>query len=293
MIKRIIFATAIALIATTLWGQKAALTGKARSMCQLVSRPTDTAVTGSQFIAMCDTMSVWTRDRHIVSTILSGHVPDSLRKLREIVFTTPIVDSIPILATPHQVRLWVTCDYIAIGTDRDFVRMPMTPLAAQEIADSLNCILPTPFIVDRINDAAQGAIDIFPFRPVGDRNTKPWVFQDSNNAINALFKAHGYHWGMMVSGLKKDIVITSLLEREGRNHNVAIYGWHRPDGSRVQACYVRHVNSYVDYSHGVRLVYRNATIDGEEMDIRSILKSPTLFHLLNDEQVPINNPSYE
>jgi len=273
------------------WAQKAVLTGKTRPLEHMKAR-SEGAVTGAQFMAMCDTIDFWPREKYIVNAVLSGNIPDSLRTLHQIEFTTAVVDSVEILRKPHKVQLWVSCDYLSIGNDNDFSRIPMGPLAAQEIVDSLGCILPTPFMVDRINDVAQGAIDIFPFRPVGDRNTKPMVFQDSNNAINALMKAKGYHWGMFVSGLKKDIVITCRFANEGYNHHVGIYGWHRPDGNRVQPCYVRHTNNYVDYSHGVRLVHRTAVVDGHEMDIKEILESPSLYRLLSNEPTPIAKATY-
>ena len=122
---------------------------------------------------------------------------------------------------------------------------------------------------------------------------EPMVFQDSNNAINALFKAKGYHWGQFVSGLKKDIVLTCVLKNDPRyRRNVAIYGWHHPDGHAQQPLFVRHGNFYVDYSHGVRLVSRTCTVDGKEMDIRAILEDPALYRLLSDENSPIVPATY-
>ena len=45
-------------------------------------------------------------------------------------------------------------DYLAVGSDDDFVRMPMTPQTAQQIADLFGCILPTRKMVDAIDAAA-------------------------------------------------------------------------------------------------------------------------------------------
>mgnify|MGYP004443770185 FL=1 len=307
---------AAAMAAGCAWAQgsgnslgRARLTGRVMPVERLAARPGaadvignpekgssengEAAVGGWKFMTMCDTTDFWPREELMVKTVLAGNVPDSLRVLHEIEFVTPVVDSVEVLRVPHRVALWVSCDYIAVGTDADFVRMPMGPLAAQAISDSLNCILPTPFIVDRINDVAQGALDIFPFRPVGGRNSLPYVFQDSNNAINALMKAKGYHWGMFVSGLKKDIVISCKLKEPQWRKSVGIYGWHHPDGRAQQPLYVRHGNFYVDYSHGVRLVSRRCTVDGREMDVKTILESPELFRLLSTEPAPIVPARYD
>ena len=273
--------------------QNARLTGRVKPIEKLSPRPAMHPITAEEFMHQCDTTDFWPRERIIVAAVLAGNVPDSLRYFHEIKFTTPVVDSVAILQKPHEISLWVACDYVAIGTNDSFVRMPMGPLAAQEIADSLDCILPTAFIVDRINDARQGAIDIFPFRPVGDRNMQPMVFEDSHHAIEALFKAKGYHFGQFISGLKKDIILTCRLKNNPRyRRNVAIYGWHHPDGHAQQPIFVRHGNFYVDYSHGVRLVSRTCTVDGKPMDIRSILESPALYRLLSDESSPIIPATY-
>lgn len=272
--------------------QKAVLTGRVKPIANLPQRSAD-AIPYDKWVRQCDTTEFWTREQQIVKQVLSGNVPDSLRYLHEITFTTPVVDSVPILRKPHVVSLWVACDYVSIGDNERFLRMPMGPLAAQEIADSLGCVLPTPLMVDRIHEASQGIIEFFPFRPVSDRNCKPMVFEDSNNAIGALMRARGYQFGQFISGLKKDIVITGKLMNNPRyEKNVAIYGWHRKDGTPVQPVYVKHVNYYVDYSHGVRLVGKQCTVDGKVMDIPTILQSPEWHRLLSNEPEPIAAPSY-
>ncbi len=258
----------------------------------LADKPTAT-LAGSDFMRRADTTAFWTLEDIIVETVTAGQVPDALRHFRKITFTTPVVDSVEILRKKHKVEMWVLPDYVAIGTNDDFVRMPMGPLAAQRIADALDCTLPTPFLVDRIAEASEGHVDIFPFRPLGNRNSQPIVFQDSNNAINAQFKAYGYHFGQFISGLKKDIVLTyKIMTQTEYERNVAIYGWHHPDGRAQQPLFVRHGNFYVDYSHGVRLIYNKVKIDGVEYNIREILQSPELYRLLSDEPMHLTQATY-
>ena len=258
----------------------------------LADKPTAT-LAGSDFMRRADTTAFWTLEDLIVETVTAGQVPDALRHFRKITFTTPVVDSVEILRKKHKVEMWVLPDYVAIGTNDDYVRMPMGPYAAQRIADSLDCTLPTPFLVDRIAEASEGHVDIFPFRPLGNRNSQPIVFQDSNNAINAQFKAYGYEFGQFISGLKKDIVLTyKIMTLTEYERNVAIYGWHHPDGRAQQPLFVRHGNFYVDYSHGVRLIYNKVKIDGVEYNIREILQSPELYRLLSDEPMHLTQATY-
>ena len=250
-------------------------------------------ISGRDFMLKADTADFWTLEDMIVDAVLSGNMPGELKFFQKIIFTTPIVDTIEILRKPHTIEMFVLPDYVAIGNDEDFVRMPMGPLAGQRIADSLDCILPTTFMVDRIAEASEGHIDIFPFRPLGNRNCMPIVFQDSNNAINAVMKAKGYKFGQFISGLKKDIVLTyKILTLSGMEKNVAIYGWHHPDGRTQQPLHVKHGNFYADYSHGIRLVSRTVIVDGKECDAREILESPALYRLLSDEPMSLKKATY-
>ena len=282
----------IAMAGNVRYGSNGKLRKESMPVPNLVNKPTAT-LTGDRFMRQADTTSFWALEELIVEAVTNGQVPDALRQFRKITFTTPVVDSVEILRKRHKIEMWVLPDYIAIGTNDDFVRMPMGPLAAQRIADALDCTLPTTFLVDRIAEASEGHVDIFPFRPLGGRNCQPIVFQDSNNAINAQFKAYGYQFGQLISGLKKDIVITyRIMTLAGYERNVAIYGWHHPDGRVQQPLFVRHGNFYADYSHGVRLIYNKVKIDGVEYDIREVLQSPELYRLLSDEPMPMTKATY-
>lgn len=252
------------------------------------------SLTGWDFMLKADKMGFWKLEDAIAEAVLEGNIPQELRSFRKIVFRTPVVDSVEILRKPHKVEIWVLPDYISIGTSNDFVRMPMGPLAAQRIADSLHCILPTTFLVDRIAEVAQGHLNIFPFRPLGSRNSQPIVYQDSNNAINSLYDAKGYKFGQFISGLKKDVVLTyKILTLPGNENRVAIYGWHLPSGKAKQPLHIKHGNFYADYSHGIRMIYRTIKVDGKEYDAREVLESPQLYRLLSNEPMYLKKASYE
>jgi hypothetical protein len=114
----------------------------------------EASVTAWNFMLNADNMEFWKREDYIVKTILEGNVPAPMKQFRKIVFRTAVVDSVDILRKPHTIEMWVLPDYLTIGTDESYVRMPMGPLAAQRIADSLHCILPTTYLVDRIAEVA-------------------------------------------------------------------------------------------------------------------------------------------
>jgi hypothetical protein len=87
----------------------------------------------------------------------------------------------------------------------------------------------------------------------------------------------------LVAGHKKDLVISSRLELVPGK--VGIYGWHRPDGTPLQPLYAGHANTWVDYSHGVRLVQSVMLVNGSSNTVPAVLADRRLAALLSNEGV--------
>lgn len=77
----------------------------------------------------------------------------------------------------------------------------------------------------------------------------------------------------LIAGIKKDVVISTRLSGNVKNNRVAIYGWHKTNGQAIQSLYTGHVNWYVDYSHGIRLVYQTIWVNGKAMNYKTVLKT--------------------
>ena len=99
----------------------------------------------------------------------------------------------------------------------------------------------------------------------------------------------------LISGQKKDVIISALY---GPNHpngwkpgKEVIFGWYRPDGSRIQPKSNIHGDFYVDYSHGIRAVAPNMEVDGQTFSTEDVLRSKELSGLLSDEG-PITQVRY-
>jgi hypothetical protein len=73
---------------------------------------------------------------------------------------------------------------------------------------------------------------------------------------------------------------------------VVIYGWHKPDGKAIQPVYSKHVDWYVDYSHGIRLINNQVLIDGKPASFTEILKHPALFQIFSNENSHMEQPFY-
>lgn len=204
--------------------------------------------------------------------VLSGNVPSFLKKF------VPVTVSINDSATGRVITAsyFVSPDYLSIGSDADWARVPLTPMTAQRIADSLQCFLPTAKIV---NDIYRQSI----VKP------EPVPLYASRDSAIIFWHHHliieGQRRGKkgLIAGIKKDVVISGKVSRDPRPDRVAIYGWHKPDGKPIQPVYTGHVNWYVDYSHGIRLVYRKIKVGRQWMDYTDVLAHPVYKRLLCDE----------
>jgi hypothetical protein len=116
-------------------------------------------------------------------------------------------------------------------------------------------------------------------RPLTEAREAIATFVQHHQIIEAQRKASKL--GELVAGTKKDLVLSNRLEE--KSNRVAIYGWHKLDGRPIQPLNVSHINWYVDYSHGARLIKRQIEIDGKPYDLRRALISERWSPLLSDE----------
>ena len=246
------------------------------------SPPASPCPKGSGGVAIMRNVAPLTReDRETVLTkeIEAGNTPAFMSK-----FVTIRISGIDAKGKFHTASYDVSPDYVCVGTDKDFVRAPLTPMAAQPLADSLGCSLNTCKMADQIYKQADVKLEPRPLTK--DRETVE-TFIQHNQIIEG--QRAGKRLGALVAGIKKDVVITNLLQQ--RTHRVAIYGWHQLSGKPIQPLTIVHVDWYVDYSHGIRLVRRQMIVDGEPRDLRDVLKDPDLCFLVSDEG-PIAVPHY-
>ena len=185
-----------------------------------------------------------------------------------------------------QITLCVTPDYLALGSDRDYVRVPLGLRAATRIGEEFNMILPTPRMVDMIYRQADLRLSPRPMSP-GPQMTSTNYFMRHNATVEAQRQSAGAAPGTLISGHKKDVVLTTrLASNRGR---VAIYGWHQRNGQPIQPLSTVHGAGYADYSHGVRLVSRTAFLNGQSVDLRTLMADPRYAGLLSSEG-PISGP---
>lgn len=245
---------------------------------EIPKRPTD-AIGGAEFFKTLDKLTPNEREEAIAREVIRGNVPDFLRTFQKV--TVKAKDA---AGKERTAIIEVMPDYLAVGSDVDFVRVPMTPMTAARIADAFGCALPTRKIVDEVYRAA--TVKVEP-KPMTEEREAPATFLRHNAIIEE--QRSGKKLGELLAGNKKDIVVTNRLAE--KPNRVAIYGWHKLDGKPIQPLTIVHRDSYVDYSHGVRLMKRAVTVDGKTWDIRHVLYVNDLTGLLSDEG-PITRPAY-
>ncbi|MCF7824649.1 MAG: T9SS type A sorting domain-containing protein [Candidatus Marinimicrobia bacterium] len=245
------------------------------------------APNGSQFMTSLIGMSFSDREKAILNQLLTGNVPYFLRELNT--HTTSALDA---QGASHTVSYRSMPDYLSIGTDSNYCRVPMGPITAQQAADFFGMSMPTRKLVNQIY--VDTDIKLAPV-------TYPWVpnesesvekFMQHNDSIEVQLSNAGASLGQSVGGTKKDVVLSNLIIDPTRFGHVTIYGWHQLNGSPIQPLTNIHINTYVDYSHGIRLLDAQVTVDGEIKTLSEVLKDPLLFSLLSDESGRMVQPSY-
>ncbi len=247
----------------------------------------DDAAEGSVFAALISDLNIDDRERAVVDEILSGNVPSFSRKLK------PLKISESIDGKNYEVVFFTLCDYLAIGSDRDYLYIPLRPSTAQYLADRLNASMPTKKLVDVIYSNADIKLHPQPIPPSEKMTTVP-VFLQHTDSIKQQIEQIGFDRSadLVIGGHKKDVIISNKIYSSDRDfERVVIYGWHLSENNPIQPVYNGHSADYADYSHGIRFIFKTVYLNGDSTGIADILGDAILARLLSDEGV-ISKPYY-
>ena len=253
----------------------------------LPQRNTD-APSGSNFSVSLIPLTRTDREEEIFQQVCSGNIPKFIRTF------VPIEIVKEINGKTMQLKYFVAPEYLAIGHDSDYFLCPMTPFLAQRIADSLHCTLPTKNMVDQIYKAATVKLRPQPIPPDTDM-IKVSRFIQHNDAVQSIRNPllATFPLGALVAGHKKDIIIHEKIYsqlRPNRPSPVVIYGWHTAEGVPIQPPNNWHQDTYMDYSHGVRLVLTKALLDGTEVSLIDLMRDE-MYHVFITDSV-LTKPYY-
>ena len=211
---------------------------------------TNDARTGEAFFKQAVSYNWAQRDSLALEYANTGQVPDFYFHFVPVTMPFTMPDGKRV-----KVTLYVAPDYFMVGTNSNWARVPITPMAAQKIADAYDCFLPTPLMVDAIYKASAVKLAPVPMYAFRDSTITMWQH-------HLIIEGQRKNKKGLLSGIKKDVVLSNKVVENARLNRVAIYGWHKLDGNPIQPVYAGHVNWYVDYSHGIRLIAKKVKIDG-------------------------------
>lgn len=234
-----------------------------------------TNVTGSQFANNNYNTDVNVREFNILNEIQSGNMPDFLRKFTSIHITVGN-NSITYLTMPN---------YLSIGSDDDYLIIPMNAITAQKICKQFDCSLPTKLMVDQIWKQSINKLAPKPFGPPYDANmfsTARYVWSDKEIKKQMV----GKDINKLTAGHKKDIIISNNLSPNNYNRKVCIYGWHNTDGTVIQGKnYFTHEVTYFDYSQTIRLIANDVIVNGSPRRLQDVFVDPVFCNLVSDEGI--------
>ena len=234
------------------------------------------ALTGSQFAESVSKMDSQQREQAILGELLEGNLPDFLRSsgpCRTQVSNWP--------GTTLTATIFVMPDYLAIGSDKDFLRIPMNLHTATAIAARFGFVLPTRKMVDAIYD--QSGVSLHAGAPTGrSPNEVHRVLSDSQrDDRETVSGARHSAWGRWFPATRRmsSSPIDWPRDRAGLRFTAGI----APTGAPIQPLSTVHGAGYADYSHGIRLVSEMAIIDGKLRSMDDILQDSVLAKVLSDE----------
>lgn len=231
------------------------------------------SLTGTAFYQQAFAFNWKQRDSFVVKEILAGNIPPFLKKFVPI--HVQITDSAS--GKVMKATYYAAPDYLSVGSAYDWARVNITPMAAQKIADSFHCFLPTRKMVNDIYQAATVKLPPVPLYAL--RDSTPTMYHH-----HLIIEGQRKGRKGLIAGIKKDVVLTGKVLRDNKPDRVAIYGWHQLDGKPIQPLYTGHVNWWVDYSQGIRLVYEKIKVEGKWMAYTEVLRDKVLHKLLCDEE---------
>jgi hypothetical protein len=233
------------------------------------------APTGSEFAKYISAMDPRRREQAILNQIVAGNIPEFLRHLVPVELKYEPANGKRLTAT-----IFVLPEYLAIGSSSDFLRIPMNLETAAAVADRLGFVLPTKKIVDAIYKQSSFHFVPQPL-PAGPQMRSTMYYEKHNEMIEKQARTLGIPDGALVSGDKKDVVVTNrLAARQGR---IAIYGWQLSTGVPIQPLSTVHGACYADYSHGIRLISGTALVDGKPRSISDMLRDSSIAKVFSDE----------
>jgi len=248
-------------------------------------------MTGTEYGELIKSLSGQSREQALLNAVANGQYPSVFGGVWKQVKIEKTIDG-----KPRVLVVDVAPDFFAVGTKSDPFYIGGWTTTSQAVVDHFGALLPSKLLAREIARSATKKLTIYDVNP-----GEPWydVKQgtprniESSGAFIASNKKRVAKLGPLAGDALVDGHMKSVLTKAGglagacpSKKCVTIYGagGGNVDGWAVQSKSTVHDWSYgPDYSHGIRLVRRLATLDGSNVDIRDIFQDPKLSVLVSDE----------
>jgi len=228
------------------------------------------------------------RENAILEQIELGNVPNFLRRPKAVIIKGP---------DGGEVKTYVMPDYIAVGSDDDFVRVPLSPLVAQALARRYGLNLPTKTIVEETYLQA-GKRVVGPSYTHADEFEENSAYLDSagfylRHSEDIQSQLEGVEPGTLVAGGKKELVVSPFVSVRfagGRaDESIDFYGLYDEGGIPVQRTpgHGREAGyRHTEYALGVRfvspmIVVRDGSGRRTVMTMTEALKDPDIAKIFS------------
>lgn len=237
-------------------------------------------LTGSEFAKKVILLKGELRDEAVLEQVMFGNIPQFMRTL------CPVsLSGVTLGGSLRSATIWVTPDYVCVGSDEDYVRFPLNPLTASRLGDAVSGFLPTRRIVNAIFEQAEVQLLAKPKAAGNQMRSTQYVLEHSQAIQTQL---EGARPGALVAGHKKDVVLCRALFDGHHDDRVAIYGWAQAIEDKKWKVWqglnaLSHDNKYEDYSHGIRLVASALMVNGDPHNYEEVITDPGLASIISDE----------
>lgn len=257
----------------------------------------------------------------IYAEFRKGNVPDFMRPEN---FTSITLQK-TIDGRKISITIRACVDYMAVGSNGDYLIVPVSALLAQRLADQFGFTMPTQKIVDVIDDESKRVGGYLPFyaapilaeKIINPHTGKSVLAGEAGQSWN--FKSYGFYEGRWMesgqfveeqnrriyeawtgagspggirSGHKKDVIYDAQNYMQSNEGGQPVVIYHKG----IQGLSNVHKVDYKDYSHGVRFLSDSVELTITEKDGRvtketrtyaSILNDPKLYQVLSYSRVDI------
>ncbi len=197
----------------------------------------------------------------------------------------------------HQARFWIAQDALRVGDEDDSVRVNVTAMTAQRLADRLGASLPTTLMLDEV--ARQYTVQAEPcIQPPGRDSRLKAGLSPHMDDLGAMV-LHSHRVDKVVKALAKPPFVICNVGKHwvlsnrltSKPNAAANYGWYSKSAPYLSASGMRmwqtlgtaHNTSHTDYSQIFQPVRNVVELDGVVLPLAEVLAHPEFWVALSDE----------